>query len=155
MTRIDWDELWMGVADLTARRSKCVRGQNGAVIVDATNRLVATGYNGPPALYLPAAIDCTVAMCERAEKTEPPPDYHDCISIHAESNALLFCDRRDREGGTIYVTGPSCWDCGKLIANSGVTRYVAKLEGFAYRDWERTAGFMWRSGLTVVDFSGG
>jgi deoxycytidylate deaminase len=26
------------------------------------------------------------------------------------------------ENGTLYVTGAICWDCAKVVANSGITR---------------------------------
>jgi deoxycytidylate deaminase len=48
VTRPNWDDTWLEVARVVARRSLCVRDQVGAVIVDPRNRIVATGYNGPP-----------------------------------------------------------------------------------------------------------
>lgn len=53
-----------------------------------------------------------------------PGGYGTCPSLHAEANALLTGDRRDREGGTLYVTAHPCIECGKLIANSGLRRLV-------------------------------
>ncbi len=127
-----WDDVWMEVADAISQRSRCIR-QYGAVIVTAENRIVATGYNGPPAAFKVDGPDC-VGTCPHASK-EPGESvgYADCISIHAEANSLLFCDRRDREGGTIYITGIPCFDCGKLIANSGLRRAVFRND-VAYRD---------------------
>lgn len=132
MTRASWDETWAELARVIARRSRCSRARVGAVIVDSTNRIVATGYNGPPAAH-PAdwVADCDGSegglWCMRA-KLGPKPEtvlsYTDCPTIHAEANALSFCDRRDRIGGTIYVTGHTCANCAKLIANSGLARLV-------------------------------
>lgn len=51
-------------------------------------------------------------------------DYSDCPSLHAEANALMFSDRRLREGGTIYVSSGTCGGCAKLVANSGLARAV-------------------------------
>jgi len=45
---IGWDEYFMGVASLSARRSKDPSTQVGACIVDNDNRIVGTGYNGMP-----------------------------------------------------------------------------------------------------------
>lgn len=162
--RADWDETWLRVAAAVAARSDCVRGQVGAVIVDATNRVVATGYNGPPAhlradhpyrgdrgpvvrLSASCAADCPRA---RAAEVADPVGYTDCISIHAESNALLFCDRRDREDGTLYVTSPVCFTCAKLVANSGVARVVAVADPErSYRDPDRSLALLRASGLRV------
>ncbi len=120
----EWDRIWMGTAKMIGMRSHCALAQIGAVVVTGSNRIVATGYNGPPANYLPrrGLDDCT-GYCYRAASGREG-DYAGCPSIHAEANALLFCDRRDREGGTIYITGTPCWECCKLIANSGLHRLV-------------------------------
>jgi dCMP deaminase len=50
--RPSWERTWLDVAQLIARRSLCSRAQVGAVIVDPHNRVIATGYNGPPAGFL-------------------------------------------------------------------------------------------------------
>ena len=45
--RPGWDEYFMEMAVLTARRSTCLRRHVGAVIVQEKH-IVATGYNGAP-----------------------------------------------------------------------------------------------------------
>ena len=45
--RISWDEYFMQMAELTAKRSTCLRRQVGAVIVK-DKHIIATGYNGAP-----------------------------------------------------------------------------------------------------------
>src|SRR5262245_3693479 len=117
MERPSWDETWMNVARDVATRARCSRARVGAVIVSASNRIVATGYNGPPADYdpmgggVPWEYECDGSegggWCVRG-KFGPTPDteksYEDCPAIHAEVNAISFCDRSVREGGTIYCT---------------------------------------------------
>lgn len=126
--RPTWDETWLGVAQIIARRSLCVRDQVGAVIVNEHNRIVATGYNGPPATFS-ANGPCT-NWCKRSRMAQQSIDhglaldYTDCPSLHAEANALSVCDRSLRERGTIYVTSAICMGCAKLIANSGLWRVV-------------------------------
>ena len=134
MTRPNWDETWMSVATAMSKRSKCVNRQVGAVIVTKENRPMAVGYNGPPAHFnttnnmlhfgseekLATTNNSCDGFCPRGGSSDRGPSYSNCVSVHAEANALLFADRRDYEGGTIYVTQPPCWDCAKLIANSGV-----------------------------------
>ena len=53
MKRPTWDEYFMEMAELTAKRSTCMRRSVGAVIVK-DRHAIATGYNGAPAegLYL-------------------------------------------------------------------------------------------------------
>lgn len=150
MTRPEWDEVWMAVADTIALRSKCSRRQIGAVIVDTNNRPIAVGYNGAPAgLVTPEDSDCR-AFCPRASG-ERTLSYDNCVTVHAETNALLFADRKDFAGGTIYVTSACCWDCGKIVANSGVSTVVMRVtEDDKHRDPERTIALLEKSGVTVV-----
>jgi dCMP deaminase len=125
--RLSWDELWLGIADLVAKRSLCVRAQVGAVIVDRDNRIIATGYNGPPQGFDHGGQLCD-RWCERGAKnveiTALDRDYTDCVALHAEANAISVCDRSLRERGTIYVMGTPCFSCAKLIANSGLAAVV-------------------------------
>ncbi|MNI40439.1 Cytidine and deoxycytidylate deaminase zinc-binding region [compost metagenome] len=37
---------------------------------------------------------------------------------------LLFTDRIDREGSSVYVTDEPCWTCANMLANSGITEVV-------------------------------
>ncbi len=47
-----------------------------------------------------------------------------CVAIHAEANALLYCDREDLVGATLYITREPCYGCEKLIDASGVSEVV-------------------------------
>ena len=148
--RPSWDETWMAVADAVALRSPCARRRIGAVIVDPTNRPISTGYNGPPAGFIRELDSNCQSWCARAQAgAQPSQTYEGCPSIHAEANALLFADRRDFKGGTLYVTSAPCWDCGKLISNSGIKRVVTRLDEKkdSHRDPHRTLQFLDDCGL--------
>lgn len=152
--RPSWDDTWVEVALAVANRSLCSRAKVGAVIVSADNRILATGYNGPPAA-LGHDSEC-IGWCDRA-KDGPSigsmMSYTDCPSIHAEQNALNFCDRVTREGGTIYITGDVCWTCGKNISNSGLSRVVVMRADDldrSYREPDDSYRIMRKSGLEVV-----
>ena len=45
---ISWDEYFMGIAMLAAKRSKDPSTQVGACIVSQDNIIISTGYNGMP-----------------------------------------------------------------------------------------------------------
>ena len=45
---LNWDEYFMGLAHLSARRSKDPNTAVGAAIVDENHRVVSVGYNGFP-----------------------------------------------------------------------------------------------------------
>jgi deoxycytidylate deaminase len=159
----------MNVAMVIAERSLCDRDKVGAVVVDASNRIVDTGYNGPPRGFRAGMDDNCTNWCKRAQTvTDVPRDfgdrgiipiltgrtlalnYEDCPSLHAEANALMFSDRRLRVDGTIYITSGVCGGCAKLIANSGLTRVVCDTTHLMpHRDSTTWFDFMRNCGLTV------
>lgn len=154
MRRATWDETWMAVALAVAERSACERAQAGVAIVDRTQRIVATGYNGPPASAPIGDARACAAWCPRGASgpLADPRSYDDCVAIHAEQNALMFCDRRDREGGTLYVTTSVCVTCAKLVSNSGLARVVVAVDaGREYRHPWEGAAVLTRAGLALEE----
>jgi len=112
MSRKGWDEYFMDIAMMVSARSTCPRRQVGAVLV-RDREIKATGYNGAPR-GLP---DCLEAGCII--------EHGHCVrTVHAEQNVILFSDRADRDGATLYVTDQPCFTCAKMIANSGIARVV-------------------------------
>ena len=79
------------------------------------------------------------------------PNYEDCPALHAEANALSRSNHLHRAGGTIYVTSDVCFNCAKLIANSGIKRVVVdRRQPREYRNSARSYEFLTIScGLTV------
>lgn len=110
----------MHIAAAVAERSDCTRAKVGAVIVDRKFRIVSTGYVGT----VPGQPGCLSGACPRGQLSaaECPPGtaYDNCISQHAEVNALLYSDRSRHDGGTIYVTREPCNWCMKLLEGSGL-----------------------------------
>jgi dCMP deaminase len=147
--RPTWDETWLTIADTIGKRSRCSRAGIGAVIVDAKNRICATGYNGP-ASNLMVGGEC-INWCDRAKGQAPLDNMYDaCPSIHAEANALLYVDRSAVEGGTIYVTSAPCMQCAKLISNSGLRQAVVRIkDSDAHRKPEVVLDYLLRCGITV------
>ncbi len=119
-SRATWSEIWEEVANSVRWRSLCSKARAGAVIVDAHNRIVSTGYNGPPAGFNHSDLLCS-AWCPRGAGEAP---LEQCVSVHAEANALLSGDRSTWMLGTMYVTKHPCLECAKLIANSGLANLV-------------------------------
>lgn len=147
MIRPSWDDIWETVAYDIRRRSLCTRAQVGAVIIDSDNRVVATGYNGPPAGFEHGGQQCG-RWCPRGMDPDGG-DVHTCFSVHAEANALLMAGRIFE--GTMYVTKHPCQECAKLIANSGITRLCVKphVEVEAGHHSENTYAFLESCGVTV------
>lgn len=155
--RVSWLQTWMAVAEVMARRSLCSRRQIGAVIVSSQNRQIAGGYNSPPRGF-PHQNKFCVNYCLRSQIQQDnlQPNYSDCVSVHAEMNALLQVDNRHYlQNGSIFVTAAMCWDCAKVIANTGLLNVYMKFdgEGYSHRDPEKTINFLRKCGLRVVALS--
>ncbi len=125
MKRPSWDEYFMQMAELTAKRSTCLRRQVGAIIVK-DKHIIATGYNGAPR-GLPHCED--LGGCLREKLGVPSGERHElCRALHAEQNAIIQAATLGQsiEEGTIYVTHQPCIICAKMIINAGIGRIVVK-----------------------------
>lgn len=126
--RPSWDEYFMEMAVLTARRSTCMRRQVGAVIVK-DKHIIATGYNGAPRGIAHCADR---GGCLRQKLEIPSGERHElCMALHAEQNAIIQAATLGQsiEGAVIYVTHQPCVICAKMIINAGIRRIVVK-EGY-------------------------
>ena len=128
MNRPSWDQYFMEMAELTAKRSTCMRRNVGAVIVK-DKHAIATGYNGAPR----GIKHCEDrGGCLRQKLYVPSGERHElCMALHAEQNAIIQAAAMGHaiEGGTIYITHQPCVICAKMIINSGIERIVVK-EGY-------------------------
>jgi dCMP deaminase len=127
--RPSWDEYFMGVAELAAQRSTCLRRHVGAVIVK-DRHIVSTGYNGAPR----GLVHCgdREGGCLRQQLGVPSGEKHElCRALHAEQNAIIQAASLGQsiENATIYVTNQPCAICAKMIINAGIKRIVVK-EGY-------------------------
>ncbi|MFW6238483.1 MAG: deoxycytidylate deaminase [Halanaerobiales bacterium] len=120
MERPNWDEYFMRMAELAAKRSTCLRRQVGAVLVK-DRRILATGYNGAPK----GLAHCEETGCLRKEKSVPSGQRHEiCRGVHAEQNLIAQAAVHGvkSEDGIVYCTTQPCVICTKLLINSGVSR---------------------------------
>ena len=113
---LNWDEYFMGIALLSAKRSKDPSTQVGACIVDANNRVVSIGYNG-----MPRGVDDDAIPWGHGEGLESKYLY----VCHAEFNAILNTrDGSQLEGCRIYVTLFPCNECAKAIIQTGIKEII-------------------------------
>ena len=113
---ISWDEYFMGVALLSARRSKDPHTQVGACIVNEKNKIVGAGYNG-----LPIGCEDDEFPWEKQGKFLDTKYPYIC---HAELNAILNNIGMDLKGCKIYTALFPCNECTKAIIQSGITEVV-------------------------------
>ena len=113
---ISWDEYFMGIAMLSAKRSKDPSTQVGACIVDKDNKVVGIGYNGFP-------IGCSDDNLPWERDGENNNETKYPYVVHAEANAILN-STKDLHGARIYVDLFPCNECAKLIIQSGIKEVV-------------------------------
>lgn len=112
---ISWDEYFMGVADLSSKRSKDETSQVGACIVNEKNHIVGIGYNGFP-------IGCSDdELPWEREGTFLQTKY--AYVVHAEANAILNANAK-LDDSRIFVTLFPCNECAKLIIQSGIKEVI-------------------------------
>lgn len=109
---ITWNEYFMGIALLSANRSKDPSTQVGACIVNSHNKIMSVGYNG-----LPAGCDDDSFPWERDGDEFNTKYPYVC---HAELNAILNNGGSSLEGCKIYVALFPCNECAKAIIQCGI-----------------------------------
>lgn len=128
MTRPSWDEYFMEITHLVARRSTCLRRQVGAVLVKDKN-ILATGYNGAPS----GVAHCLDVGCLREKLGVPSGERHElCRGLHAEQNAIIQAAKHGTniDNSTLYCTTMPCIICSKMIINAGIRRIIFE-EGYS------------------------
>ncbi len=123
---LSWDEYFMGVALLTAQRSKDPGTQVGACIVGKDNKILSMGYNGMP-------IGCSDDVMPWAREGAPL-DTKYLYVCHAELNAILNHGRAGLEGAKVYTTLFPCNECAKAIIQSGIREVIYLQDKYADSD---------------------
>ncbi|MBQ2704872.1 MAG: dCMP deaminase family protein [Clostridia bacterium] len=118
---INWDEYFMGVALLAAKRSKDPSTQVGACIVSPENVIISTGYNGFP--Y--GCSDDEFPWDREGDETKYP------YVVHAELNAILNAGGRNLKDARVYVDLFPCNECAKAIIQSGIKEVVYLYDKYA------------------------
>lgn len=123
---ISWDEYFMGVALLSARRSKDPNTQVGACIVNEKKKIVGAGYNGLP-------IGCDDNEFPWAKEGDLLQTKYPYI-CHAELNAILNNIGMDLHGCKIYTALFPCNECAKAIIQSGISEVIYLSDKYAGTD---------------------
>ena len=123
---INWDEYFMGVAMLSAKRSKDPSTQVGACIVNNENRIMSVGYNGMPKGCSDEAFPW--------DRVGGVLDTKYAFVCHAELNAILNCDRGNVRDCIVYTTLFPCNECAKAIIQSGIKEVVYMADKYADSD---------------------
>lgn len=116
----------MGVALLSACRSKDPNTQVGACIVNDKNKIVGAGYNGLPV----GCSDDEFPWAKQGGLLETKYPY----ICHAELNAILNNIGMDLHGCRIYTALFPCNECTKAIIQSGISEVIYLSDKYATTD---------------------
>ena len=122
---ISWDEYFMGLAHLSALRSKDPNTQVGCCIVDNDKKVVSIGYNGMPR----GCKDEDMPWSKEGSFTKTKYAY----VVHAELNAILNSPRSLKDC-TLYVSLFPCNECAKAIIQSGIKKIIYESDKYAGTD---------------------
>ncbi|UCF95051.1 MAG: cytidine/deoxycytidylate deaminase family protein [Desulfobacterales bacterium] len=116
--RPSWEEYFMDITLLVAKRSTCLRRAVGAIIVK-DKRVLSTGYNGAPT----GIRHCLEVGCLREQLNVESGARHElCRGIHAEQNAIIQAAYHgvSVKGASLFCTNLPCSICAKMIINAGI-----------------------------------
>lgn len=105
------DIVYLKMAYEWGKLSRAGRMKVGCLIV-SNNQIISDGFNGTPAGFS--------NRCEDESGTTKKE------VLHSESNAIAKLARstQSSEGATLYTTLSPCFECAKLIIQSGIARVV-------------------------------
>lgn len=149
MCRRDKVNYYLDIAETASERSTCLKRKYGAVIVKEDS-IIASGFNGAPR-GVKACIECN--KCHR-QNAERGMDYSNCVSVHAEQNAIIAASRTQMINSTLYLVGlenndeyvenpEPCSLCKRMIINSGIEEVIVRIDynnykRFKVEDWKNT-----------------
>lgn len=142
---ISWDEYFMGVASLSAMRSKDPNTQVGCCIVGAKNRIASVGYNGFPF----GCDDDEYPWSRHADGLEESETKYPYV-VHSELNAILNYRGESLDGAKMYVTMFPCYECAKAIIQSGIREVIYRDDAYLHSQSGIAATRMFKSAGVAV-----
>lgn len=143
---LQWEEYFMGIALLSALRSKDPGTQVGACIVGNDKRIISMGYNG-----MPMGCSDDVMPWDREGDALNTKYLYVC---HAELNAILNRGNTDLRGSTLYATLFPCNECAKAIIQSGIKKVIYYSDKYADTDAIRASKKMFDlAGVTYREYN--
>jgi len=142
---LPWKDYFMGIADLSAQRSKDPKTQVGCCIVDPKSKhILSIGYNG-----LPYGFDDDNFNWEKSESFV---DSKNSYIVHAEANAILNATE-NLEGADVYVTMFPCNECAKLLAQKRIGRVIYKDERYLHKEEGKVSQIIFeKAGIEILPY---
>ena len=118
-TYLSWDETWIEICNVIAKRSKDPKRKVGALIVNDDHKIISIGYNGMPKTV---GMDNDKVYPWGKQSSDPEETKYPYV-VHAELNAILNANQSVK-GCTLYVNYNCCNECCKAIVQSGIKKVV-------------------------------
>jgi dCMP deaminase len=117
--RPTWDDTFLDICEVVAKRSKDRNTKVGAVIVGPDNEIRSTGYNSFPRGILD----------NLSSRQERPAKY--LYFEHAERNAIYNASRIgvSLRGCRVYIPWLPCAECARAIIQVGICQVVVREAG--------------------------
>ena len=145
---LSWDEYFMGVAELSAGRSKDPSTQVGACIVSQDNKILSVGYNGMPKF----CSDDEFPWDRQGGNLETKYFF----VCHAELNAILNFRGGTLEGSRLYATLFPCNECAKAIIQAGIKEIIYSCDKYADSDSVKASKLMFKAaGVKLTPYTPG
>ena len=132
--KIEYDCAYMKMAMSMGELSYATRSKVGAIVLSKNGQIISQGFNGTPSgqdnCCEDVHCDCDIECEQKSVKYCKSCPHCTLVTkksvLHAESNAITKCAKwyNTTDGGTIYVTLSPCFECAKLIIQSGIKRVV-------------------------------
>ena len=125
--KINQHKIFLDVAEKISEMSHCVSHKVGCLIVK-DGRIISTGYNGTSAGFTNCDDIFTLydSKCDREKHHE----FSEKFEIHAELNAILNAAKNGIaiNNSILYCTLHPCYNCLKMICNSGINTIIYRYE---------------------------
>ena len=133
-----WDEAFMQICRVIAKRSKDPNTQNGACLVNEDNIIIGIGYNGFPR----GCSDNDLPWSREGDFVDKKYAY----VVHAEENAVLNT-AADTKGSKLYCTLFPCNECAKVTIQRGIKEVI-------YEDDKYHDDPIWEASRRMLDMAG-
>jgi dCMP deaminase len=142
MQRPTKTKYWIDILAGISARGTCPRRKCGAIIVDAENLILASGYNGAAR----GLDNCIDVPCPGVN--DSPGNTDRCEALHAEQNAIMQLGDRMFRAVTLYCTNLPCFSCAKMICNTHI-QHVVYMDDYADK---RGLGLIKKKGINIFQY---
>lgn len=146
---MSWDTYFMSIALLSSFRSKDIKTQNGACIIDCEKKVIGIGYNGLPR----GCSDDDLQFWLDEDDNDIENSKHTYV-VHAEKNAIYNSMGQDLKGATMYATLFPCAVCAQAIIQVGIKQvYFLNIKPHHEAENKAVKKMFNAAGVKLTDFN--